>query len=219
MLAVMWHLAPGDIHTGTAEEITWDLHAWLADQDFLWRRPQGGLPVAPAAEGFSLAATLQRHRDKRACPFLQTGTVPAAPPNSGWRWDAEEAQPLPDPLILPLWHLPADALTHTTQAVKGAFLPPQPPGVALFRSLQAVAAWVGSRERMPGPVLPPGAWSGAALRRGHGDRGMESDRARHGVQMENGYRLPIHTAANGVPAPSTRGPPFDPPPRPHTGRV
>ena len=46
-------------------------------------------------------ATLQRHPDKRVHHFLQTGTVPAAPPDSGWRWDAGEAQPLPDLWILP----------------------------------------------------------------------------------------------------------------------
>ena len=96
VLAVMWHLAPEDAPTDTAEEIARDLHAWPTDQDIPWRMPRGGLPVAPAAEGFSLAATLWRHPDKRARHFLQTGTVPAAPPESGWQWDAGGAQPLPD---------------------------------------------------------------------------------------------------------------------------
>ena len=96
--------------------------------------------MAPAPEGFSLAATLQRHPDKRAHPFLQTGTVPAATPDSEWKWDAEEAQPLPDPWILPLWYLPTKALAHATQAVKETFPPPQPPGAALLHSLQAGAA-------------------------------------------------------------------------------
>ena len=136
VLAVMWHLAPEDAPTGTAEEIARDLHSWPANQDFPWRRSQGGLPVAPAAEGFSLAATLQRHPDKRARNFLQTGTVPAAPPDSEWRWDAGGAQPLPDPLILPLWYSPTDTLAHAAQAVPGAFPQPQLPGVALLRSLQ-----------------------------------------------------------------------------------
>ena len=94
VLAVMWHLAPEDARTGTAEEIARDLHAWPAGQDYPWRRPRGGLPVAPTAEGLSLAATLQRHPNKRARHFLQTGTVPAAPPDSEWRRDAGEAQPL-----------------------------------------------------------------------------------------------------------------------------
>ena len=147
VLAVMWHLAPEHTPTGTAEEIAQDLHAWPADQDFPWRRLQGGLPVAPAAEGFRLAATLQRHPDKRARHFLQTGTVPAAPPDSVWRWDAGEAQPLPDPWILPLWYLPTGTLADAGQAVKGAFPPPQPPGVALLRSLQAGAVWVRWREK------------------------------------------------------------------------
>ena len=85
VLAVMWHLAAEDAPTGTAEEIARHLDAWLVDQDFPWRRPQGGLPVAPAAEGFSLTATLQRHPDKRARHFLPTSTIPAAPPDSEWR--------------------------------------------------------------------------------------------------------------------------------------
>ena len=85
VLAVMWHLAPEDAPTDTAEKIARVLHTWSTDQDFPWRRPGGGLPVAPAAEGLSLAATLQRHPDKRARHFLQTGTVPAAPLDSGWR--------------------------------------------------------------------------------------------------------------------------------------
>ena len=33
VLAVMWHLAPEDAPTGTAEEIARDLHTWPADQD------------------------------------------------------------------------------------------------------------------------------------------------------------------------------------------
>ena len=78
----MWHLAPEGTPTGTAEEIARDLHPWVATRNFPWRRPQRGLPVAPAAEGFRLAATLQRQPDKRARHFLQTGTVPAAPPHS-----------------------------------------------------------------------------------------------------------------------------------------
>ena len=146
VLAVMWHLAPEDAPTGTAEDIARDLHTWPADQEYPWRRPRGGLPVAPAAEGLSLAATLQRHPNKYARHFLQTGAVPAAPPDSEWRWDAGVAQPLPGPWTLPLWYLPMGTLAHATQAVKGAFPQPPLPGVALLRSLQAGAAWVRWRE-------------------------------------------------------------------------
>ena len=156
VLAVMWHLAPEDAPTRTAEEIARDLHTRRTDQDFPWRRPQGGLPVAPAAEGFSLAATLQRHPDKRARHFLQTGTVPAAPPDSEWRWDAGGAQPLPGPWVLPFWYLPVGTLAHATQSVQGAFPQPLLPGVALLRSLQAGAAWVRWREEggRPSPYFP-----------------------------------------------------------------
>ena len=112
--------------------------------------------MAPAAEGFSLAATLQRHPDKRARPFPQTGTVPAAPPDSGWRWDAGGAQPLPDPWVLPLWYLPMGTLAHAAQAVKGAFPQPLLPSVALLRSLQTGVAWVRWREEdgRPSPYFP-----------------------------------------------------------------
>ena len=149
-------MAPEDTPTGTAEEIARDLHTWPTDQDFLWRRPRGGLPVAPAAEGFSLPATIQRHPDKRARHFLQTGTVPAAPPDSESRWDAGGAQPLPGPWALPLWYLPVGTLAHATQAVKGAFPQPLLPGVALLRSLQARVAWVRWREEggRPSPCFP-----------------------------------------------------------------
>ena len=157
-------------------------------------------------EGFSLAPTLQRHADKRARPFLQTGTVPAAPPDSGWKWDAEEAQPLPDPCIPPFWYFPADALVHATQAVKGAFLPPPPPSAPLLRSLLGSVA----RERMPGPVLPPGARAGTASHRGHGDRGMGGDRAQHGPQMDNSCRPATHAVATSVPPPATNSPPLGP---------
>ena len=140
VLAVMWHLAPEDAPTGIAEEIARDLHTWLTGLDFPWRRPRGGLPVAPAAEGFSLAVTLQRHPDKRTCHFLQTGTLPAALPDSEWRWDAGGAQPLPDPWVLPLCYSPMGTLAHAAQAVKGALQQPLLPGVTLLRSLQAGAA-------------------------------------------------------------------------------
>ena len=102
--------------------------------------------MAPAAEGLSLAATLQRHPDKRARHFLQTGTVPAAPPDSEWRWDAGAAQPLLGPWVLPLWYLPMGNLAHATQAIEGVFPQPLLPGVALLRSLQGGAAWVRWRE-------------------------------------------------------------------------
>ena len=136
LLAVMWHLAPEEAPTGAAEEIVRDLHAWRADQDFPWRRPQGGLSVAPATEGFSLVATLQRHPGKRARHFLQTGTVPAAPPDSGWRWDAGGAQPLPDPWILPLCTYPRAPRPMPPKPLRGlshrhnppAWPAPQPAG-------------------------------------------------------------------------------------------
>ena len=146
VLAVMWHLAPEDAPTGTAKEITQDLHTWPVGEDYPWRRPRGGLPVAPAAEGLSLAATLQQHPDKRARHFLLTGTVPAAPPDFEWRCDAGEAQLLPGPWVFLLWYLPMGTLAHATQAVKGAFSQPLLPGVALLHSLQAGAAWVRWRE-------------------------------------------------------------------------
>ena len=155
VLAINRHLAPEGTPTVTVEEIARDLNDWPADQDVAWRRPQGGLPAAPTTEGSSLAATLQQYPDKSVGPFLQTGTVPAATPESGWKWDAEEAEPLPPPWIPPLWYWPTGVPAHASQAVKGAFPPPQPPGTALLRSLQAGAAWVRWRENgCPGLYFP-----------------------------------------------------------------
>ena len=110
----------------------------------------------PRQRGLNLAATLQRHPDKRTRHFLQTDTVPAAPPDSEWRWDAGEAQPLPGPWVLPLWYLPTGTLAEATQAVKGAFPQPLLPGVALLRSLQAGATWIRWREggRRSSPYFP-----------------------------------------------------------------
>ena len=221
VLAVMWQLAPEDAPTGTAEDIARDLHTWPADQDYPWRRPRGGLPVAPAAEGLSLAATLQRHPDKKARHLLQTGTVPATQPDSEWRWEAGVAQLLPGPWTLPLWYLPMGTLAHATQAVKGAFLQPLLPGVSLLRShpgggrLGTVEGRKGALE----PLFPPGPGPGAAPRRGHGDRGMGGDRARHGVQVDHSGRPTAHAIAAGVPPPPTDGPLFGPPTRLYEGRV
>ena len=150
----MSHLTPEGSPAGNTEDISRDLHTWPVDQDFLWRRPKGGLPVAPAVEGLSLAAIFQRQPDRLGCPFLQTGTVPVAPPASGWKWDAEEAQPLLDCWVPALWYLPTGTLVHATQPIKGTFSPPQPPN-ALLRSLQAGTVWVRWREnRRPGPYFP-----------------------------------------------------------------
>ena len=176
--------------------------------------------MAPVAEGFSLAATLQRHPDKRARLFLQTGTVAGAPPDSGWRWNAGEAQPLPDPWILPLWYLPADALAHATQVVKGAFPPPQPPGVALLRSLQAGAAWVRWREEngRPGPYFP--LVQGQALLDAE-DMGTVEWGA---IVPDTACRWITPAAPQPMQPPaacplSTSGLPFGLPPRTHTGSV
>ena len=156
VLAFMWHLAPEGTLKGTAEEISGTSTPGRptttspgADPKVAsWWRPRGRISAS--------RQPTQQHPDKGTRPFLQTGTVPGAPSDSGWRWDAGEAQSLPDPWILPLWYLPTNALANATQAVKGTFPPPEPPGAALLRSLQAGAAWVRWREQKgrPGPYFP-----------------------------------------------------------------
>ena len=85
--------------------------------------------------------TRQRHPDKTARPFLQTGALPAAPPGSGWNREAEEAQLLPDHWVAPLWYLPRGIVAHPTKAVG----PPQPLE-PLLRSLQAERAAFGGER-------------------------------------------------------------------------
>ena len=216
VLAVMWHLAREDAFTGTTEEIARDLHDWPAGQDYPWRRPGGGLPVAPAAEGLSLAATLQRHPDMRAPHLLQTGMVRAAPPDSEWRWDAGEALPLPGAWVFPLWNLPMGTLAHATQAVKGAFPQPLLPGVALLRSLQAGAAWVRWREEggRSSPYFP--LVQGQALLNAEGMGTVEWGAILPGTACR------WITAAAPQPMrspPPEGGPLFGPPTRPYEGRM
>ena len=112
------------------------------------KSPGTSTPGRPTrfSPGAGPGAASQWRPGKRARHFLQTGTVPAAPPDSGWRWDAGGAQQLPDPGVLLLWYLPMGTLAHVAQAVKRAFPQPLLPGVALLRSLQAGAAWVRWRK-------------------------------------------------------------------------
>ena len=210
LLAVIWHLALEDAPTGTAEEIAQNLHAWPTDQAFPRRRPPGGLPVAPAAEEFSLAATLQRHPDKRAHHFLQTGTVLAAPPDSEWRWDAGGAQLLPNP-----WVPPAVVLTHGYPGPCRPSRRGDTPAAAPTRRDPAPQPAGGSRlgtvegeRRAPEPVFPPGQ---ALL---HAE-GVGGNRTRHGVQVDKSDRPATHAVATGVPAPPTDGSFLGAPQRPH----
>ena len=69
------------------------------------------------------------------------------------------------------------------------------------------------------PLFPPGPGPGATPRRGHGDREMGGDRARHGVQVDHCGRPTAHAIAGGVPPPPTDGPLFGPPTRPYEGRM
>ena len=215
VVAVRWHLAPEGVPTGKAEEIARDLHAWPADQDFPWRRPQGSLPVAPATEGLRLAATLQRHPDKRACHFLQTGTVLAAPPDSEWPCDAGGAQPAgpldPPAVALAHWY-PGPCCPSRQGGLSTATTPRR--GPALQPAGGGGLDIVARGGRAPKPVFPPGAGPGAASHRGHGDRGLGGDRTRHGMQMDHRGRPAIHAIATSVPPP-----PLGPPPRPHKGSV
>ena len=172
-------------------------------------QPPGNPPAAP------------RHCDKRARHFLQTGSVPAAPPDSEWRWDAGGAQPRPDPGVLLLWYLPMGTLAHAAQAVKGAFPQPLLPGVALLRGLQAGVAWVRWREEdgRPSPYFPL-LQSQALLQ--DNDMGTAECGA---IVPDTACRWTTvappatHAITTGVPLPPTGGPLLGPHPRPHKGSV
>ena len=78
---------------------------------------------------------------------------------------------------------------------------------------------VEGRGRAPEPPFPPGPGPGATQRRGHGDRGMGGDRARHSVQVDHCGRPTAHAMSAGVPPPPTGGLLLGPPTRPYEGRM
>ena len=135
----------------------------------------------------------------------------------GRREGTTAAGPLDHPAVVLAHRRPG--LCHPSRQGSFPAAPTPRRGPALQPSGGGGLGTVARREQTPGPILPPGAGPGAASRRGHGKRGIGGDRARHGVQMDNGSRPATHAAATGPPAPSTRGPLFGPPPRPHTGPV
>ena len=133
------------------------------------------------------------------------------------RRDAGGAQPLPDPLVLPLWYWPMGTLAHAAQAVKGAFYSAAPPrrGPAPQPAGGSGLGTVEGGGRAPEPVFPPGSGPGASPRQGHGDRGRGSVCAQHGVQVDHCGRPATQAIATGVPQPPTGSPFLGPPPRPH----
>ena len=99
-----------------------------------------------------------------------------------------------------------------------AAAPPQP-GPAPQPAGGGGLAAVAGRGRALEPLFPPGLGPGATPRRGHGDRGMGGDHARHSVQVDHCGRPTAHAIAAGVPPPPTDGPLFCPPTRPYEGRM
>ena len=172
VLAVMWHLAPEDAPTGTAEEIAQDLHTWPASQDFPWRRPRGRLPLAPAAEGFSLATTLQRHMTRghaTCCRRARFGRPARLRVAMGRRGGATAAGPLGPPVVV-FAHGHPDPCRPTRQGGFPAAAPPRR-GPAPQPAGRGGLGTVEGRGRAPEPLFPPGPGPGATPRRGHGDRG------------------------------------------------
>ena len=102
---------------------------------------------------------------------------------------------------------------------QGGFPAAAPPrrGPALQPTDGSGLGTVKGRRRAPEPVFPPGPGPGATSRRGHGDRGMGGDRARHGMQVDRCGRPGTHEIAAGVPPPPTGDPPLGPPTRPYEG--
>ena len=193
----MWHLAPEDAPTSNAEEIARDLHAWLTDQDFPWRRPLGGLPVAPAAEGFSLAVTLRMAMGRRG--------------------GATATRPLDSPAVV-LTHGHPGPCRPSRQGGLPTATPPRR-GPAPQLGGRSGLGTVKGGGRAPEPVFPAGAGPGATPRLGHKDRGVGGDRARHGMQVDHCGRPATNAIATGVPPPPTGGPLLGTPPRPHDRSV
>ena len=169
-------------------------------------QPRGNPPVTPRQEGAPLPA--DRYGPGRPARLMM---------HVGHGGGATTAGPLDPPTMVLARRRPGPCHASSQRDLPAAREPrrsraPQPAG-------GGVLSTVARRERTCGPVLPPVAGTGIASRRGHLDRGMGGDRARHGVQMDNGCRSAIHAANTGVPTPSMSFPPFDPLPGPHTGRL
>ena len=211
VLAVMWHLSPEGTPTGTAEEIARDSQAWPADQDFPWRRRQGGLPVAPAAEGFSLVATLQRHPDKRGgTSCRQAQFRPLHPtPGGGWtrgrqnRYQTPESSRRGTYQRAP-WPMPAKPSRELSHRLN----PPALPCSAAYRrgrpgyggekrtdARARTSPWCRARRCFTPRTWQP--WKGGQS-------------CPNGMQMDNCGRPATHAIASGVPLPSASGPPLAP---------
>ena len=190
VLAVMWHLAPEDAPTGTAEDIARDLHTWPADQEYPWRRPRGGLPGGTSGRGAQPLGNPPTAPRQAGAPLPADGNGPGHPARlrvaMGRRGGATTAGPL-DPPVVVLAH---GHLGPRHPGRQGGFPAAAPPrrGPASQPAGGSRLGTVEGREGALEPLFPHGPRPGADPCRGHGDRRMGGDRARHGVQVDHGGR-------------------------------
>ena len=135
-------------------------------------QPRGNPPTAPRQEGTPLPAD---------------GHGPGRPARlrvaMGRRGGATAAGPLGPPVVVFAHGHPGPR--HSSR--QGGFPAAAPPwrGPALQPAGGGGLGTVEGRRRALELLFSSGPSPGAAPRRGHGDRGMGSDRARHGVQVDH----------------------------------
>ena len=219
VLAVVWHLAPEDAPTGTAEEIARDLHTWQAGQDYPWRRPLGRPPSSTRGRGAQPRGNPPTAPQQEGTPLPADGHGPGRPARlrvaMERRGGATAAGPLGPPAVVFAHGHPGPR--HSSH--QGGFPAAAPPrrGPAPQPAGGGGLGTVEGRGRAPEPLFPPGPGQGATPRRGHGDRGMGGDRARQGVQVDHCGRPTAHAIAAGVPPPHKGGPLLGPPNTPLRG--
>ena len=169
-------------------------------------QPRGNPPTAPRQAG---------------APLPADGHGPGHPARlrvaMGRRGGATTAGPL-DPPVVVLTH---GHLGPRHPGRQGGFPAAAPPrrGPAPQPAGGGRLGTVEGREGALEPLFPHGPRPGADPCRGHGDRGVGGDRARHGVQVDHGGRPTAHAIAAGVPPPPADGPLVGPPARLYKGRV
>ena len=211
VLAVMWHLAPEDAPTGTSTpgqpaKITPGAGSRAVSQ---WHPRQRGSASRQPSNGMPTGGYATFCRQARSQPPRET------PSGNGTQGRRNRCPALGPPVVVFANGHPCPR--HSSR--QGGFPAAAPPrrGPAPQPAGGGGLGMMEGRGRAPEPLFPPGPGPGPTPRRGHGDRGMGGDRARHGLQVHHCGRPTANAIAAGVPPPPTGGPPLGPPNTPLRG--